>query len=318
MLLGSLAAWIIFNVPLGFIRPPATSCLVYNSSGFFIETPKGLVNRINKRSISESDYYDFEQENLIGGFTPRPWFEDFGQSGEGDVDRAISAKVPWSQLMAMEEEETVDIPLADYGDPEDARVVRVRRNARSPMKPTHQVGMSPYTLEFTENYKESVHGQWVSPTFSYTIFNRNDIRKVFFLFLLLIIIGEFFCCPSMTLADSAVLNLLGKENADQYGRQRMFASIGWGLTMFFVCLTLDHSHTFTNHPCRVIYLFFEFHFWYFSSRLVDISLVKKGIITVLLHSYINNKPFVYFRCMKEKGTILSAMFPLHSLCLALC
>ncbi len=70
-----------------------------------------------------------------------------------------------------------------------------------------------YTLEFTVNYKASVNSQWVSPTFSYTIFNLNDVRKVFFLFLLLIIIGEFFCCPSMTLADTAVLNLLGPENA---------------------------------------------------------------------------------------------------------
>lgn len=254
MLLGSLAAWIIFNVPIGFIRPPATSCLVYNSSGFFIETPKGLINRMSKRSISESDYFDFEQENFISsGWTPRPWMENIDHSGDADSssDAAISSKLPWNQLLAMEEEETVDIPMADYGDTEDGRVVRVRRHTPSPMKPTHEVGMSPYTLEFAVNYKESAHSQFVSPTFSYTIFNRNDIRKVFFLFLLLIIIGEFFCCPSMTLADSAVLNLLGKENADQYGRQRMFASIGWGLTMFFVCLTLDHSHTFTNHPCQV-------------------------------------------------------------------
>ena len=245
MLLGSLAAWIIFNVPIGFIRPPATSCLVYNSSGFFIETPKALINRISKRSI---DYEaEFQQENLIGGWTPRPWMEDFvDHSGD---DSLIGSKVPWNQLMAMEEEETVDIPLADYDD--DARVVRVRRHTPSPMKPTHEVGMSPYTLEFAVNYKESANNQWVSPTFSYTVLNRNDIRKVFFLFLLLIIIGEFFCCPSMTLADTAVLNLLGKENADQYGRQRMFASVGWGITMFFVCLTLDHSNSFTNHPCQV-------------------------------------------------------------------
>lgn len=257
MLLGSLAAWIIFNVPIGFIRPPATSCLVYNSSGFFIETPKGLVNHMSKRSISESDYFDFEQENFIAGWTPRPWMENIDHSSGDDLpgDTAISSKLPWNQLLAMEEEESIDIPMADYGDPDDGRVVRVRRHAPSPMKPTHVVGISPYTLEFAVNYKESVNSQWVSPTFSYTIYSRNDIRKVFFLFLLLIIIGEFFCCPSMTLADTAVLNLLGKENADQYGRQRMFASIGWGLTMFFVCLTLDNSHTFSYHPCQVILLY---------------------------------------------------------------
>ena len=136
------------------------------------------------------------------------------------------------------------------------------------MKPTHEVGMTPYTLEFAVNYNAAKHSQWVSPTFSYTIFQLNDIRKVFFLFLLLIIIGEFFCCPSMTLADTAVLTLLGTENADQYGRQRMFASIGWGLTMFFVCLTLDHSHTFSNHPCQV-FLFSINRLTFLVNRLTD-------------------------------------------------
>jgi hypothetical protein len=276
MLLGSLAAWIIFNVPLGFIRPPSTSCLIYNTTaavkGFYIETPKVLQfnRRMDKRSISASDYYDFEQENLMAGWTPRPpqWMEDQFVDQSGDHDG--SSQLPWNQLLAMEEEETLDIPLmGDYD--EGDRIVRVRRHVEIPMKPSHQVGISPYPVDFAENYKESEHSQWVSPTFSYTIFNRNDIRKVFFLFLLLIVIGEFFCCPSMTLADSAVLNLLGKENADQYGRQRMFASIGWGLTMFFVCLTLDHSQPTQglSHPCQVIID----HLLYDPGPLIDIPVL---------------------------------------------
>ena len=152
------------------------------------------------------------------------------------------------QIMDLQHDETMDVQL------DSGRMMRIRRHIPAPMKPTHTVGISPYTLEFAVNYKPGVQDNWVSPTFSYTIFQLSDIRKVFFLFLLLIIIGEFFCCPSMTLADTAVLNLLGKENADQYGRQRMFASVGWGLTMFFVCLTLDHSlpvHS-VSHPCQVI------------------------------------------------------------------
>lgn len=88
MLLGSLAAWIVFNVPLGFIRPPATSCLVYNTSGFFIETPKTLTygyntarTNLKKRSIQEGafgvddggagDYYDYEGDEIIG-WTQKP------------------------------------------------------------------------------------------------------------------------------------------------------------------------------------------------------------------------------------------------------
>jgi len=75
MLLASLAAWIIFNVPIGFIHPPATSCLVYNQSGFFIQTPAALKqsNRA-KRSNLMDDVADvdflhapFNTPNLFNG-----------------------------------------------------------------------------------------------------------------------------------------------------------------------------------------------------------------------------------------------------------
>nr|CAD7397224.1 unnamed protein product [Timema poppensis] len=76
----------------------------------------------------------------------------------------------------------------------------------------------------------------------------TDIQKAFFLLLLLVIIGEFFSAPAITLADSAVITLLG-EDADRYGHQRMFGSLGWGLAMFFVGIALDHSTAFPEHPC---------------------------------------------------------------------
>ena len=37
--------------------------------------------------------------------------------------------------------------------------------------------------------------------------------------------------PAVALADSAVFTLLGEENQDKYGSQRMFGSIGWAVTM---------------------------------------------------------------------------------------
>lgn len=61
-------------------------------------------------------------------------------------------------------------------------------------------------------------------------------------------IGEFFSAPAITLADSAVITLLGTD-ADKYGHQRMFGSLGWGLAMFFVGIALDHSTAFPDHPC---------------------------------------------------------------------
>jgi MFS_1 like family len=76
----------------------------------------------------------------------------------------------------------------------------------------------------------------------------QDIQKAFFLLLLLVVIGEFFSAPAITLADSAVITILG-EDSDKYGHQRMFGSLGWGLAMFFVGIALDHSTAFPDHPC---------------------------------------------------------------------
>ena len=41
----------------------------------------------------------------------------------------------------------------------------------------------------------------------------------------------FYSSPAVALADSAVFTLLGEENQDKYGSQRMFGSIGWAVTM---------------------------------------------------------------------------------------
>lgn len=103
-------------------------------------------------------------------------------------------------------------------------------------------------MNYAANYKPQDHDSWVQPIISSIVYRTQDIQKAFFLLILLVIIGEFFSAPAITLADSAVITLLG-EDADRYGHQRMFGSLGWGLAMFFVGIALDHSTSFPNHPC---------------------------------------------------------------------
>lgn len=55
LLLASLSCWIIFTLPLGFIQPPATSCLVKkNHTEYVLETPK--VPRILKREVPAGEW----------------------------------------------------------------------------------------------------------------------------------------------------------------------------------------------------------------------------------------------------------------------
>ncbi|XP_017768787.1 PREDICTED: major facilitator superfamily domain-containing protein 6 isoform X2 [Nicrophorus vespilloides] len=174
LLLASLAAWIIFTVPLGSIQPPAASCIETKNKSALLTTPEITTRLMVKRSI------DFPE---------------------------------------------VHIPKI-FINP----------------------GVSPINVDYASNYKEQEHQGWVKPIISSIVYRTQDIQKAFFLLLLLVIIGEFFSAPAITLADSAVITLLG-EDADRYGHQRMFGSLGWGLAMFFVGIALDHSTAFPNHPC---------------------------------------------------------------------
>lgn len=187
LLLASLASWIIFTLPLGFIQPPATSCITrYNETYYELRSPE--VSRILKRSV----------DNL------QPFIEN---------------------------------PYSDSH-------IRERRSIR----PMTEAGMSPLNVEYVNNFNERLHKDWVSPLFSSIVYRTDDIHKAFFLLMLLVIIGEFFSAPAISLADSAVITLLG-EDADRYGHQRMFGSLGWGVAMFFVGIALDNSTSFPEHPC---------------------------------------------------------------------
>ncbi|XP_073998762.1 major facilitator superfamily domain-containing protein 6 jef isoform X2 [Rhodnius prolixus] len=189
LLLLSLLCWILFTLPLGFIQPPAKSCVKYNSTHYYYYFDTPQVHDVMKR----------------------------------EAPRYTTAEV---------DEELV--------------IRRVRRTLRIHSEP----GISPLNIKDMRilNYDDSKQSSWVKPIYSSIVYRTQDIQKAFFLLLLLVIIGEFFSAPAITLADSAVITLLG-EDADRYGHQRMFGSLGWGLAMFFVGIALDHSTAFPEHPC---------------------------------------------------------------------
>lgn len=56
LLLASLAAWIIFTVPLGSIQPPATSCMEIKNNTATLRTPDVSERIVNKRSINDDQY----------------------------------------------------------------------------------------------------------------------------------------------------------------------------------------------------------------------------------------------------------------------
>lgn len=127
-------------------------------------------------------------------------------------------------------------------------VIDASQNIKHKLPPNHVVGKSPLTVEYALNYNQEKHVTYLSPPFSTIVYKLEDVKEVFFLLLLLIVLGEFLSAPAITLADSATLDYLG-EDIDKYGQQRMYGSFGWGITMLLVGMALDNSTKFKDHPC---------------------------------------------------------------------
>ena len=115
------------------------------------------------------------------------------------------------------------------------------------VKPAHEkcIGDGNITETDVINFDKDL----IKPAYSTVFYRREDVKDAFFALLLIIVIGEFFSAPAITFADTVTLSYLGADT-DNYGRQRMFGSLGWGLSMFFVGMALDHSTTFPDHPCK--------------------------------------------------------------------
>lgn len=62
--LASLSCWIIFTLPLAFMQPPATSCMVRRNSTEWLEAPNPKT-RIVKRSTSLEDFYRQNDEECL-------------------------------------------------------------------------------------------------------------------------------------------------------------------------------------------------------------------------------------------------------------
>lgn len=213
LLLFSLGCWVFFTVTLTFIAPTTVACIKYNSTHLILTDP-----------YSENEYHGRSKRSLMSDVLDR---YDLNQRESAIIPAGYSAR---RQRRATEEKKH---KYEDY----------------LPYPTITRFGMSPIPLK--SSYIIADEGELndlVSPPFSSAVYKASNVRAVFGILLFLMIIGEFFSAPAMTLADSATLGYLG-DNTEMYGRQRLFGSFGWAITMFFIGIALDHSTIFANHPC---------------------------------------------------------------------
>ncbi|KAI6204986.1 hypothetical protein M3Y94_00740700 [Aphelenchoides besseyi] len=112
------------------------------------------------------------------------------------------------------------------------------------------IGKAPefITSEKVCNYREKSHGVLVSPPHSTRVYREPAVEQSFMLLWLLVALGELFSSPAIALADGYTLTVLA-ERTKEFGKVRLFGSVGWAIAMLIMGIGLDYSDTFRNHPC---------------------------------------------------------------------
>ena len=98
--------------------------------------------------------------------------------------------------------------------------------------PLSQIPALPYMAE----KKSAITSRYTEKTM--IVYDTKELRNLFYIFLVLIVVGEFFEAPSFIMIDTALVQQL-QDKCHEYGKTRMFGSLGYGLASFGVGAVLD-------------------------------------------------------------------------------
>lgn len=99
-----------------------------------------------------------------------------------------------------------------------------------------------------------------------TVKERNS--SIFLYLLLATILSTMLSCPSLTLADTATVNLLKRnDETHKYGKQRLWGSVGYGSMAFLIGAAISRTHLcppgsarrkdVNYYPCFVMYIVYN-------------------------------------------------------------
>ncbi|KAJ8403526.1 hypothetical protein AAFF_G00352980 [Aldrovandia affinis] len=210
VLLFSVLCWILFNCGIGFIQPASMICVEKNPTVGTLNVTHPIPD-VNKTSNHRA---------LIGeSFDPPPQFNDLTfYSHQDRYVRSTDTNSTGAQSShdnATEHISTITITTST--------TTTTKSSTKSTTKTTTRTTTTAKPKEHIISY------------------NKDQVETIFLLILLVIIIGEFFSAPAVTIADTVTLQNLGKHR-DRYGLQRMWGSLGWGLAMLSVGIWIDHTH----------------------------------------------------------------------------
>ncbi|CAF3330108.1 unnamed protein product [Rotaria socialis] len=255
ILLMAILSWIIFTVAIGLIKPPPHSCWremnathqIIERVGFSSSTILPTIKLIVKRQTIKQSIFSLNKtkdrisdQNLLISST----------IATSSRRRKITIKTTTllSKLNDDEDDDFYDINEGNLANEKDRLTTQNNYEQQQsnlinilPIDQPKKPMGNPLTIKHIDL-------SFVKSLASPILYEKKDVHNVFMVFLLLIIVGEFFSAPAITLADACTLSYLGQDT-ELYGRQRMFGSLGWGLAIFIVATILDQSKSLTLHAC---------------------------------------------------------------------
>ncbi|RNA05048.1 Major facilitator superfamily domain-containing 6 [Brachionus plicatilis] len=285
ILLGSLVCWIVFTLAIGFVKPPVHSCLMHNESHIFLEKSKtafingpaankiikGGQNVVYKRSLHQL-YQNMEPNSELSYDKSKFRYINITKVikiRKTRTSQSTTFQTPTTTTTTTTKQTTVSTTAtttlsqvietkknSQIAEKSSGLVTKVHTQSKENLKKVQKTHyFDPEPLDSSKKrskiiYMNDSSMRLVKPSLETSIvYHKSDVNKVFLVFLIFILAGEFFSAPAITLVDTCTLQYLGASRSDLYGRQRMFGSLGWALAMFSVGLLLDNSKAFTDHPC---------------------------------------------------------------------
>lgn len=206
VLLFSVLCWLVFNCGIGFVKPAEMKCVEEGSAPLTTAAP--VTTTLGNSNLTQPT---------------------------NSSNSANHTRTRRSVLDLLGLQELMDLYLTEHH--------RYERSAdtnttSAPFKLTNSTQfMQNTTIASTTTTSPAP----TKPKTYQIVYNKDQVESIFLLILLVIIVGEFFSAPAITIVDTVTLQYLGKAR-DRYGLQRMWGSLGWGLAMLLVGIWIDHTH----------------------------------------------------------------------------
>ncbi|KAG9349184.1 hypothetical protein JZ751_029508 [Albula glossodonta] len=244
VLLFSVLCWIVFNCGIGFVKPAEMFCVEKNPTvpptnasipiptvNHTIPPPQTQTNNSRSRRSATGDFYTSRSLFHVSVYNIlRRYVRDT------DLNDSVS--------QFAFENVTDHIPLVVNTTTDIPTLIPATKNGTS-VKTSTTAPIRISTVSTNATTLTTTTASVTKPKEHIITYNKDQVESIFLLILLVIIIGEFFSAPAVTIVDTVTLQYLGRHR-DQYGLQRMWGSLGWGLAMLSVGIWIDHTHVTPN------------------------------------------------------------------------